>query len=262
MFLDEYSKYFSQYEKGAKKICHRSSLQKIDTVKIELHFEKSHGNYDLYFNKQGVLLHSVHFEKSKNYKIIYGYTRMGKLVSTMQLMSETNELLELSEFTYDDKERISKEVSRSFEYNTYPPTLRESEHYYDGNLTKTFLTSSDDEDNDCTFYSTFDEHNKLIETKTIRQEDELVYWNKYEYDETGLLIREISLDENGKQDGLYEFLPDKNGLSSGYRFSSSENCYLREVAYEFNNKAHWINQVLITDGEPRYFYEREIDYYK
>jgi hypothetical protein len=261
MFLDEYLKYFGEYEKGARKICRRSSFQKIDKIKIELHFEKTQGNYDLYFNKQGLLLHSVHFETHKNYKIIYGYNRKGKLLSTIQLMSESNELLELSQFTYDVKGRISKEIVYSYEYNTYPPSLRECEHSYDGNCTKTLLKSSDDENNYCTFFSIFDNENKLIETKAIRHEDELMYWNKYEYDCAGLLKKEISLDENGFQVGLYEFLPHINGLSKGYRFSSSDKSYLREIAYEFNEKGHWITQVLFNDDEPRYFYEREIDYY-
>ncbi len=69
MFLDEFEKYNSQYEKGIKKISIRSSYPKIINEPFELKLEKSHGNYDLFFNRKGLLLHSVHIEKSKNYDI-------------------------------------------------------------------------------------------------------------------------------------------------------------------------------------------------
>ena len=82
MFLDEFEKYNAQYEKGIKKISFRSSRPKI--VKNEnppLKMQQSHGNYDLFFNRKGLLLHSVHTEQRHNFKLIYGYNRKGILIS-------------------------------------------------------------------------------------------------------------------------------------------------------------------------------------
>ena len=69
MFLDEFEKYNSQYEEGIKKISVRSSYPKIVIEPIDLKLEKSFGNYDLFFNSKGLLIHSVHTEKNKNLKI-------------------------------------------------------------------------------------------------------------------------------------------------------------------------------------------------
>ena len=117
MFLNEFEKYNSQYEKGIKKISVRSSYPKIVKEPIDLKLEKSFSNYDLFFNSKGLLLHSVHTEKNKNFKVIYGYNRKGILISAMSLLSEKNELISLSEFEYDEKGRIETETVRSFYYS-------------------------------------------------------------------------------------------------------------------------------------------------
>ena len=260
MFLDEYEKYYDHYKPGIKKISVRSTYPKIDRKKIELQMAKSHGNYDLVFNQKGVLLHSVHLEKNKNFKIFYGYNRNGKLVSAFQLMSNTNELLEISEFSYDESGRILKEMCRSFEYNSYPPVISEYNHSYNGAVKETLITL-DDYDDDYIIYSTFNGQNNLVEEKAIRGEDELVYWSKYEYAADETLVREISLDSNGNQDGLYEFLYPDNEVSTGYKYTSAKESYLREVSFEYNEKGHWVSQILITDGEPKYLYDRAIEYY-
>lgn len=260
MFLDEYEKYYDHYEPGIKKISIRSTYPKIDRRKIELRMEKSYGNYDLVFNQKGVLLHSVHIEKNKNYKIFYGYNCNGKLVSANQLMSNTNELLEISEFSYDESGRPSKEMCRSFEYNSYPPVISEYNHSYKGAVKETLITS-DDYDDDYMIYSTFNVQNNLVAVKAIRGGDELIFWFKYEYANNEIIVRKISLDSNGNQDGLYEFLSPNNDVSTGYKYTSDKESYLREVSFEYNEKGHWINQILITDGDPKYFYDRSIEYY-
>ena len=94
MLLEEFKKYNSQYEKGTKKISLRSAYPKVERKTLDLTLEKSFGNYDLFFNRKGVLLHSVHIEKNKSHKVIYGYNREGILISSMSLLSEkTNCLL-------------------------------------------------------------------------------------------------------------------------------------------------------------------------
>lgn len=261
MFLDEFEKYNSQYEKGIKKISVRSSYPKIVKEPIDLKLEKSHGNYDLFFNSKGLLLHSVHTEKNKNFKIIYGYNRKGILIAAMSLLSEKNELISLSEFEYDEKGRIETETVRSFYYSLGSDYTTEHIHSYTDNKEEIFMTSDDEEEDEHTLYLTYDSKQRVIEEKAIRNEEELVWWNKNEFDKDDNLIREISLGENGEPDGVYEFLPVKNGLTSGYNYKSKDSSYLREYSFTLNEKGHWINQVMMNDGEPRYFYDRTIEYY-
>lgn len=261
MFLDEFEKYNSQYEKGIKKISVRSSYPKIVKEPIDLKLEKSFGNYDLFFNSKGLLLHSVHTEKNKNFKVIYGYNRKGILIAAMSLLSEKNELLSTSEFVYDDKGRIESETVRSFYYSLGCDYTTEHIHTYTDNKEEIYMTSDDEEEDEHTLYLTYDSKQRVIEEKAIRNEEELVWWEKSEYNEKGELIREISLDENGEQDGVYEFLPFKTEMSSGYQYKSKDSNYLREYTYEFNDKKAWTNQVVLNDGVPMYFYDRVIEYY-
>lgn len=260
MFLERFEKYSSQYEKGIKKITVCSSYPKILKEPIDLKLEKSHGNYDLYFNRQGLLLHSVHTEKNKNCKVIYGYNRRGILLSAMSLLSEKNELISLSEFEYDEKGRIERESVRSFYYSLDFNVISECVHIYKENIHEILMTSDDDEE-DCTFYYTYNNKKRVIEVKAIRGENELVHWKKYQYDKDDILIKEILIGENGQPDGVYEFLPDINGMTTGYHYRSNEINYLREYSFTFNEKGHWVNQVVLNDGDPIYFYDRIIEYY-
>ena len=261
MFLGEFEKYLSEYQKGMKKISFRSTRPKIIKENFHLKIEQSHGNYDLSFNRKGLLLHSVHTEKNQSFKIIYSYNRKGVLIVAMKLLSEKNELLSLSEFVYDDKGRIETETVRSFYYSLGYDVTEEHIHTYTDNKEEIFMTSDDEDEDEHTFYLTYDSKQRVMEEKAIRNKDELVWWNKNEYDKDGNLIREISLGKNGAQDGIYEFLPFKNGLTSGYNYKSKDKNYLREYSYTLNEKGHWINQVMLNDGEPIYFYDRTIEYF-
>lgn len=260
MLLIEIEIFISQYEKGAKKISLRSTRPTIIKENFHLKLEPAHGNYDLFFNKNGVLLHSVHTERNKSYKIIYGYNKEGAIHTAMQLISEKNELVEISEFIYDENGRIETELCRAFS-SSFGETLKERIHSYSENTEEIFMTSDDKDEDEHTLYLTFDKNKRKIEEKAVRNNEELVWWNKSEYNEKGELIKEISLNEKGEQDGLYEFFPNPNGIESGYRYSSRDSNYLREYAFEFNEKNIWISQVMINDGEPKYCYNRVIEYY-
>ena len=114
---------------------------------------------------------------------------------------------------------------------------------------------------DATIYNTYDSRKRLIEEKMIRDEDELLYWYKNEYNSKDEMVKQISLSEKGEPDGVYEFMKNENGMNKGYKFTSKDTNYLREYVYTFNEHSHWINQVLMENGEPRYFYDRKIEYF-
>ena len=224
--------------------------------------EKSFGNYDLYFDKDGMLLQSMHFEKEMPYKIIFCYDRKRILVKTVKLAQFKNELSEICDFIYDDQNRIITEKCR-YIYYSYGggESVSENIHTYTENKEEILMKSEDDDD--CTFYLIYDEKHRVIEDKGIHNDGDLVWWNKYIYNEEGVLQKQISLNGNGdEEDGIYEYFTSNNGEKDGYKYTSKDSNYLREYTYEYNEKKAWVKQTMFTDGEPKIFYERAIEYYE
>jgi hypothetical protein len=256
-------KYIDQYVKGASRISVRSSIPKIDLAQIELRMVNSFGNYDLYFNLDGKLLMSVDLDKKRNIKAIYCYGASGKLVSIIELLLDTNELIEISEFSFDVNGRLSKEIYHtSYDMSNKPSFITKYIHTYKGLKIKTAITTIP-ADWVHFIYSTFNVQNKKIEEKTIRkaEEDELVFWLKYEYDSNGCLIKEIDLYENGSVDSSIDYYYYPNGLHSGCRYTSKTDNYLTEIQYVFNERGHWINSVSLSDNDPFQFCDRAIEYF-
>lgn len=260
VLLSEFEKYKSLYEFGAKKISFRTSYLKIEKPSLNLKFEKSHGNYDLFFTKKGVLLKSIHNETKLNFEVIYAYDYNGILLKTFRLGKTANELLEINEFIYgqDKKMKVEQNTIISEKGNIVTEYL----HTYNEGYEEIYVSSNfeDDIDRQRLFLS-FDENKRIIEDKAVRNENELVWWDKKEYNDNGDIRKVISLDKDGHQFGIYEFFPCKNGLTTGYIYKSKEICFEHSYIYEFNEKGHWINQVMINDGEPTYSYDRSIEYF-
>ncbi len=222
--------------------------------------EKSYGNYTLFFNSKGQLLQSFHNEIRQDYKLILGYDDKGVLIAVLKLHSKNNELISISEFLYDMHGRIKSELVRSFYYGVLGIIQSESIHTYIDNTHTIDITSNDDTP-DAIFINIYNEKNQLIEEKAFADKEELIYWNKCVYDAAGNLVKEISLSGDGEPDGEYEFLLFNSGQKEGYIFKSKDSNYKREYEYTFNERGHWIRQVVMNDGEPRYIYERSIEYY-
>ncbi len=261
MFLYEFENYRSEYEKGARRISVRSSRPNRPEQPGVLQPEPFQDNDDLFFNRKGLLLHSVHKRRNKNYKVIYGYNYNGILISIMSLLSETNTLQSLSEFEYDEKGRLLKEVVRTFYFGSGSDFINENIHAYDGNNETVFMTTNVEDADEYTIYTIYDSKQQVIEEKSICNMDELIDWFRYEYDADGNLIKEISLDENGETEGIVEYIHFDNGLSSGYHYKSEETSYQREYFLKYNERGHWIHKVTKDNGEPKYFFDRTIEYY-
>ncbi len=260
MLLDEFEDYCAQYEKEAKKISFRSSRLKIIKDNPHLKIEPSHSNFDLYFNREGLLLHSVHFERNIKVKIIYGYDKRKRIISIMKLSCVKNELIEISEFTYNVKGRIEIENIRSFYNNPDWNEVTKHIHTYLDNQEKIFITSDNDDEDEYTFCMTYDNNKMVVEGKAIRNEDELIWWGKNEYNETGVLVKEISIDENGEQEIIYELIPKEKTTDN---IADSKNLHNQgENIYKYNKNGHWINKVWVDDGVPKEIYDRTIEYYK
>lgn len=260
MFLDEFLKYSSQYRKGIKSISLRSTRPKIEKNTYALELIESHGNYELFFNSKGTLTHSVHHDKPYKCTMVFGYSG-SKLIATSKLHTKDQNLLELTQYYYDQSCRIKKEVNWNFygyfRWNDNDKAL----HTYTEDSRIIVLPKSKSSDDEATFITRYDKQGRIIEEKSFIEPNDLMSWSRNEYNSAGELVRKISLDENGIEDGVYEYLPYKDGLSTGYRYKSHKESYLKEYRYTYNEKGHWISQVMMTDGEPTYFYDRAIQYY-
>ncbi len=106
MIKGDYEKYIGHYVPGAKKISVRSKTLQLNLKEIDLKVKKSFGNYDLFFNKVGKLMHSVHYENEHSSKVLYAYDENDLLLSELQLQSITNILISDKIYTYDEHDRI------------------------------------------------------------------------------------------------------------------------------------------------------------
>lgn len=182
------------------------------------------------------------------------------MLRTFQLAKDTNELLEITEFIYNEDKRIV--IERITLISDKDDVVTEYLHSYHEGFGEIFISSNFEEEQDKHMvFLTFDEEKRIIEDKAVRNENELVWWEKNEYNEIGNIKTIISLDTDGNQSEIYEFFPCINGLTTGYIYSSKENRYEVSYIYEYNERGHWINQVMLNDGAPTYFYDRLIEYF-
>jgi hypothetical protein len=249
------------YVSHAKQIAFRSVRAKIAKEEPYLNIQETPGNFDLVFSEDGRLLESIHLDTGNPFSIVYVYSKK-RLIRAIKLNRVNNEIIEISEFTYDDRgKRIVAENWRSFIGVILDGGDTEVRiHKYDKNKETICITSSF-HDFEAFFYKTYNDKNLLVEEKAIRGTDDLMYWSKFRYGPDQDLVEEISLDEDGKDDGVYQFAHHKTGVSTGYTFQSEQRSYVKEYVYVFNKKDHWINKIVLTNGEPGYSYERTIEYY-
>ena len=248
MFLEKYNNLVSEYTKGAKRITFRSyKMRKQKDGSQSFQRVKSTKNYDLFFNDSGLLLESRHDS------------------SCLEL--KTHLLVSLIEFFYE-QDKIIRETCFDYYYSHYDIVItkevkREIYHTYSvGKEVKVMSSSAEDADEDATFFLNFDEHNRTIEEKVIRDNDELIYWQKYIYDVEGNLIKEISLSDDETETGYYEYSTKYKGLQNGYKYYSKDgNNYSQDYTYQFNEKGVWTKLEITRDGIPKFLYERNIEYW-
>lgn len=260
MFLDEFVKLSSQYRKGIKSISFRSIHPKVEKNTYALELKESHGNYELFFNSKGRLTHSLHHDKPFKCTMVFGYGPGSKLIATSKLHTEDQSLLELTQYYYDRAGRIKKEINWNFYEHFRWNNSDKAIHTYTEDTRIMVLPKSKSSGEDATFISRYDKQGRIIEEKAFGEPTDIIWWYRNEYNSAGELVREISLNENGEEDGVYEYLPFKDGLTTGYRYKTNEERYLKEYKYTNDEKGNWISQVVLVNGEPQYIYEREIIY--
>jgi hypothetical protein len=259
VFLEDFQKLKNHYVKGAKKISLKSTSLNIESKSLDLEFKKSFGNFHLLFSKAGALTLSLHSEYKLYYKVTYSYSKSGLLLAAMNTSLSEQILYSTSVFKYDNSGNLIFERFTPFDdasvskYEIEERTLSYKDNYVEVNF-------KDNKPEKCFLTYSLNPNKDIIEEKMLRN-DALVYWERNEYNIDRSINRIISLNEDGKQDGVDIYLPYLNGLETGFRHISQGKEFTKEYQYQFNEKGHWTNKTILLDGEPQYFYDREIVYY-
>jgi hypothetical protein len=138
----------------------------------------------------------------------------------------------------------------------------ETTYKYQGNLKTTLITSTDKNFKDSyTCYETKDDSGKIIECKELRNSDELITWEKYNYDADHNVTKIYSLNEKGDFDGITHYFRNSNDIETGYYFESEDLSYTRKIETVFNEKRHWIRKTNYNDDKILFVVERKLEYF-
>lgn len=263
IFFEDYERIIRDYADSAVTISYRSSYPKVSSKNEQyLEFVKSHWNYDAKYDIDGTLLEWIDLDKE--IKIICRYTK-GKQLERFEIYRQNmKHPYAKTLFAYDDNGRLVHELYGEGYIEEGKDSSFERFHEYDGNIHKLILPADRNNKDEAVFTSIFNDKKQLIEAKAVRNKDGIFMWDRFEYNDLGQKIKEISLDYNGIPDGCYLNSYTDKGLDAGYKaYSLPDNklLYSKQRIYEYNFFGDWITQILIRDGEPQYIYERKIEYY-
>ena len=101
----------------------------------------------------------------------------------------------------------------------------------------------------------------MIESIAIRDAEDIIAWERHEYDDSSDLIKSIDLDQYGEISDITEYYYFRDGLKSVYIRRSNDSNSMQEFYYTIDDKGNWINKINIKNGEPKYVYTRDIKYY-
>lgn len=242
MFLTSYYKYHSEYEKDAKRIIVRSYRPKVLKEHPYLSFEKYPDNFELFFDKTCELLMAINKIGDESEKTLFRYNNKHNLMYETTRNIAKDELISVAEYKYDNEDRIIQETYRTIEDNKEDEEISENTYSYSKNKTiiKRICGIEGDE---CEEYIIYNERRQVIEQKAILNNDEVIWWEKFEYDDSGKIIRELDIFENGESKEVHH-----------------DNS--RESILTYNNKGHWIRETVMDDGEPIILRERIIEYFQ
>lgn len=260
MTRDQYIHYADQYVDGARKISIRNTKPIVEKDTYALNLEHSYGNYDLYFNPEGELLYSVHFENI-TFRTVYGYDNKGQLVVIMQVRLDTGELMELATFMYDEDGRVLLEHIRENDFNMDFENSEDRFHKYENNREEILSSCLIEPDVRNIEVITYCEKTALVKDRTIRIDGKLVLRVTHEYRDDGSVVREIYNSESRPPYEVNEYLRGEHGLISVCKHRSEESSSVTKYVFTFDDRGEWTNRVSVVDGEPKHNVDRKIEYY-
>lgn len=263
MFLENVNQLYRYYVVVGKKVFVRTTYMKIlSRPKPSAEFAKSSPDVDLYFDEQGLLKGC--YDQRKGQKITFNYNEDKRLSELLIFGKSDRYIIESTRFDYDDQGRIISEVvdERNGEEDEDPPSIW---YKYDGNVVNIHYPTDRYTKDDAIFTYVYNDRHQIIEQKGIRNEDEVIIWDKIEYDSHGKKVKEISLDEKGLPEGFTLYFYNEKGLEISFKDFDKDGVFtgfFNDRLYQYNERGDWVNHVLTDEfGAPKIIYDREIEYY-
>ena len=101
MFLEDVKLMYHYYAKNAKKVTIRTTYPKIlSRPKPSAEFVKSYPNYDLNFDRNGLLVECIHIDKNR--RIVFKYNEFNLLEKLNIYRFNRKYVVESTSFYYDD----------------------------------------------------------------------------------------------------------------------------------------------------------------
>ncbi|MBK7212938.1 MAG: hypothetical protein IPH88_06505 [Bacteroidales bacterium] len=186
---------------------------------------------------------------------------MKRLVRIETFNKSKGELILKSVFTYDKKGRITKERCYIVQFGQITG-VSELKHTYTGNVEITIESTNPEDDYTNYILTTYDARQRPIETKSVNSTIKSCYWFKCVYDENDLLINKYLLDESGQTTRIIEHKSNnEKGATPSFNSFSQHLDYIKDDIFTYNEKGHWLSQLVLLNGKPSKYHERTIEYY-
>ncbi len=249
----------ASYVSGVRLISNRSTHPKIVGDGTRMKLSRSHGNYDLIFDKHGILIEKITYTDHGNDLDKYIYGDKGVLIEIQRRLDGYSSLSSRSQFGYNWQGRIANEKITLF---SILGELVDETIYQYSLKSLLIINIGNEEFGGYKEYQFFNACDQVIERKLFYTNNVLWRWDKFEYDDSKkILIKESSLNEEGEIQSVIQYFPHERDLMTGYIYNSQNTNFLREYKYVYNDFGHWTTRAALTDGEAREYVDRNLEYW-
>ena len=225
MFTFDIEKYLSHYVVNARRIAVRNF--RYTSKDGALNKNKGYKDFDLFFNKKGLLLEVIHLDYRIEKSIIY-YNKINQVIKIIKSRWSNNEIKSEIDTGYDEQNRLSYESEKLDFTNDNCLYAQELFYKYEGNIRTTDMYCEYDEEH-YIITEVLDDDGNAIETKAIAEDGELKYWFKDLLDENNKYIRTMSLNEDGAEDVTDDKLIIEDSYDEKFSYNDRNNWTVKEV---------------------------------
>lgn len=239
----------------------------------------SENNYKMVFDKKSNLLEKSTYNSdlSLNTKFVYTYNKKGELIEMIEYTEygnhrvtykyENSYVVEERIYHYDGDSNLIAKWNNKYNGNNYLIKRSGSKYYwiyeYDENNNKieeSYYSSDGELDIKLTYK--YDTKRNLIEESTYNSNGSLERKLTYIYDDNNYKVEESWLFPNNNENLKFVHNYDDKGNLIKTFISGSKGNTVLTYKYEFDEKGNWTQKITFENDVPKYFYEREYEYFK
>jgi hypothetical protein len=270
MYLyEDYIKFQKQYLIGLKSITLNTSHPSVSiSNQSKAQLVATTDSFIAHFNRIGNLIHILNPHPRSNYKYSYFYDKQNRVIKILEINKVSNALSKENNIIYQDKDNFIEHIRVCI--NTEYETVNEIRHSYENDIKIIERTNVDEDDWFLSQEVTFD--NIIQETLSVynnsfdfvfiselNKNNQVVkeYSVEIEYDLYGALIGE---DINYTPEEYYLNTYHGSGLIQSISYISNEP-WIKTFEHKFNERGHWIQEIIFIDNSLQYFCERKLEYF-